>query len=280
MALLTAIVDANFSAFVVRRENVGHIKRLLRASGNKIWGLDPVMEMLTLQEVPETSPVLNTAFIIRSMMDSVLEVVVLPVLKSVEDLPEGLPLLLRRMFYCEPAYQPFYKWNGATKPDTMDAEGCEGKWARIPESGASSYFVHLLNFFGCNGGYKTILRRMYDDCVIMSLSELRAYTSIFTVGKWCYTRRWYFKFWKRFYDGLQRRLHVRNFHLVGFQASEAAQNLKDIETSVNAVISTATDGGIFSRIDTSACLDGVVKDYEWVQSARNAWLQALVLPAL
>lgn len=163
---------------------------------------------------------------VNTLVKGLVEWVVVPTLQShrchVDLLPAFALRILRRVFLAEPEYCTFYDENGFT-PYTHRVLG---RFAEVPRSGASCYFVDMLNTFGDIGGYEAVCCRL-EDAPVLHLSEMQVYASVLSAGTYCYTPFFWFTLWVR-----ARRVFCERLKMGWNIINDTA----DVEQSVTALV--------------------------------------------
>ena len=294
MDLVAAIISEHMSLDTLRGVNRCVLSRLGKTPG----ALDPIMKLLgtTAEQLLATTvqgrnfyqyaefdhPIsasrrTHEGVVISTMMESVLECVVLPAVQSSAELPpdSDIPRVIRRILLDGgPEFSAFYVENGATMCTSVTAGEANGAHAVVPDSGASFYFVQLLNRFGNIGGYDAVLSRVEDASIPISLSELHAYAVIFSVGRYCHTSKWFARFWDRTVSAFWRRLD-HGISLTGDNEEDAFGHVQRTVCRFNHVIAYLSD--VATSFVTFASPSTCFVNIKWANGPRCAWLSTTVM---
>lgn len=209
---------------------------------------------------------------INTQICALLEWVVLPELRrKYTQLPVSISRILLRVFLGTPEYSTFYFENGKT-PYSQWAASHYGGFATIPQSGASCYFVDMLNRFISIGGFKLIcLRVEAKSGLLLSLTELVAYATVLNTGMFCYTSL----FWDEIWPYVRRCFWGRlwsGFKLIN-DTEDVAMAVNIIVQKLNALLDMAPT---YSK-SGPLCLRGCLEAVSWGVSSRRDFIFALTL---
>lgn len=209
---------------------------------------------------------------INCLVMSVLEKVLLPDVQSPETMEAGhsTPRNLRRIFLDDREFQTFYVDNGATHHMSPMAVQVNGDYAVVPMSGASLYFVELLNWFGHIGGYDAIVNRLRGTIIPMTLEEMLAYAAVFCVGRFCFTKSFYKKYWKDVFQGFQIR--IEGFSIIQSKDTDMDAAVRTIALQLESVVDWVYKGRNVAKL----CPDKCVFAMKYGTGSRFAFLSALV----
>lgn len=211
--------------------------------------------------------------VINCIMMDVLECVVLPAVccSSVLHVGHEVPRILRRIFFDDPEFKTFfYTENGAISCTSYYAETVNGCTAVIPPSGASLYFVEMLDRFYSIGGFAKIAKRL-RGLIPMTLEELEAYAAVFCVGRFCFTKSFFSRYWNDVFDGFHYRLEGLN--TVPSARTDIHAAVRNIVSKLNSCVTVPAYVGNGFMLDADVC----VSTMQYGTGSRFAFISFLVV---
>lgn len=271
---LQGITKSIVTQALTEGKSMDFILDLLKTSARTVSDTISATDMFFWNREPPRSRRTHEGMVINSLMINVLECVVLPAVCGSYVLHVGhpVPRIIRRIFYDDPEFKTFYTENGAISCTSPIALTVNGHAAVIPSSGASLYFVEMLNRFDSMGGFTAIVKRLRGSFIPMTLEEMEAYAAVFCVGRCCCTKSFYRRYWNDVFAGFQIRME-------GFNTVLSART--DVDAAVRNIVSKLNScGAVPAYVDhVNECMldaDKCVSAMQYGTGSRFAFLSALV----
>jgi len=132
----------------------------------------------------------------------------------------------------------FFNRTGTVTPASRTAEAVRGAFSRVPAGKASPHFVANMNRFGELGGYEAIMQRLEREEPRVSLKELRLFTCLLMLARWCYTKRFRVPYFTRLRNAVYKRLQA----LTDEELQELDQSVVDkIYSDLHTLLSVVLD---------------------------------------